>query len=249
MRKLSDKYLYANNFGLALDDEDNCAENSRSVYLSDLFVPPHISADQVTPSEIIEKEKNETQSIKTLINTLKDNRRIFILGDPGSGKSTLFNWLTYSLANYHTPGILHNKLGKLVPFNLVLRELPLKGISEWADLWEKFVDKNIEITKGIQGETSIINQIFNSGQSIILIDGLDEVSDIKIRQNLAEAILDGMKRFPRCRFLISSRIIGFSQSKWLRNPDSIDTKIFDENAIKGNIPNIKEKTLESSRLY
>ena len=63
---------------------------------------------------------------------------------------------------------------------------------------------------GVDIEPALLNTLFQSGQAFFLLDGLDEVADPLVRKGLGRALLDGMNRYRRCRFLVTSRLIGFS---------------------------------------
>jgi len=208
------QFMQINNFGLALDDEGEIAKD-KPVFLRNLFVAPHLSSRHITPEQVIEEDKKETsEDYKNITQLLQTEQRLFVLGDPGAGKTTLLNWLMLAFS-YSGDNLTKQTLGELVPFVLVLRDLPLSSVTSWDDLWTVFLEQNSEkLTAVFDGESKIVEQLLNSGQALLLIDGLDEVTHEDTRQRLGKIVLEGMKRYPRCRMLISSRVIGFEQRQW-----------------------------------
>ena len=49
------------------------------------------------------------------------------------------------------------------------------------------------------------------GNAFLLLDGIDEIGDHRSRADLREAVFDGIARFPDCRWLLSSRMVGYDE--------------------------------------
>ncbi|WP_306548782.1 leucine-rich repeat domain-containing protein [Desulfobulbus sp.] len=198
------KYLYTSNLGLALDDNDRDA-TGKPVPLNNLFVPPLLSARQLKPEDIILMESGkEKPPLQEVHHALRAHQRLLILGTPGMGKTTLVQWLMLALT-YSGDNHVKGALGNVVPFALILRELKLGGVRTWKDLWKIFTEH-----AGIALDHDCIERLTATGQAVFLLDGLDELAEPETRKGLARALLDGMNRNSRCRFLITSRIVGFS---------------------------------------
>ena len=202
------KYLYTSNLGLALDDNDR-DRDGKPVPLNNLFVPPLVSTGPLKPEDLIraEEEKSELH-LEEVYQVLRHHPRLFILGTPGSGKTTLVQWLLLALTS-SSDNHVKGALGSVIPFSLILRELRLQGIRSWDDLWWVFAERT-----GLTVDQQLTEALQKTGQAIFLIDGLDEIADPATRKGLGQAILDGMNRSPRCRFLITSRIVGFSRDEF-----------------------------------
>jgi len=211
-------HAYANNFGLALDDDDREGKGNKPVLLSKLFVPPKLAADHILPEELIFAELDTGKKIPErwdFHTILKDHQRLFILGDPGTGKSTLINWLMLELS-FSGDNVGKSALGQLVPFSLILRDMELELVDKWADLWQSWLKANPDFAAIISQDEATLKQILDSGQTIFLLDGLDEITHLETRRRIGKALLDGFHRHPRCRFIITSRILGFSQEELLQ---------------------------------
>ena len=227
-QNLQSQFMFVNNFGLALDDEDKI--NHNECYLRNLFVPPHLSETHYYPEHVIAKEiEGETENWLDVAEVLQKHKHLFILGDPGSGKSTLLSWLVLALS-YSGNNTTKMLIGEKVPFLLVLRDLPLSQIRDWNTLWHLFLENDIhKITEPLKKDPDLINKIFKSGQALLLIDGLDEVTQTSSRELLGQAVLEGMHYFPECTFVITSRILGFNQREWFET-DRIETSIMKKNS-------------------
>ena len=209
------KYFYTSNFGLALDDSD-LNTTGRPVPLNNLFVPPLVSEQPYTPEDILLQEKDAKQHrLMEVHQALRHNPRLFLLGTPGSGKTTLVHWLLLALTY---SGMNHVKvaLDQVVPFAFILRDLTLGGVHTWEDLWHRLIE-----SAGVDIQPALLNTLFQSGQAFFLLDGLDEVADPVVRKGLGRALLDGMNRYRRCRFLVTSRPVGFSATAFF-GVDEVD---------------------------
>jgi internalin A len=205
-QEVRNKYLYTTNMGLALDDND-MGVTGKPVLLNNLFIPPLLSDKQLTLEDNIEtKKERNNQNLQEVYQVLRDHPRLIILGTPGTGKTTLVQWLVLSLT-YSGDNHVKGALGNLIPFALILRELPLQGVHTWADLWHVYIKHT-----GFSINQQLAEALAESGQALFLIDGLDEISDPSSRANLGKVLRDGMNRYNRCRFVTTSRIVGFSTS-------------------------------------
>jgi internalin A len=210
-QNIEQQFMYANNFGVAIDDNDNAENGAKAVYLRDLLVRPNLSKYHVTPEQMVSGDAVDELGIADL---LAEHQRLFVLGDPGTGKTTLINSLMLAFS-YYSDNLTKLALGKRVPFPLILRELPLAKIGSWDDLWQTFLTHNQELlTEPLIRDTDTVNQVLDSGQALIMLDGLDEITHSQQRKQLAAALLEAINRYPRCLFLITTRIIGFNQAEW-----------------------------------
>jgi len=214
-QNIEQQFMYANNFGVAIDDNDQAENGAQAVYLRELLVRPNLSQYHITPEQMVVGEVNQQPLPElSIADLLAEYQRLFVLGDPGTGKSTLINSLMLAFS-YYTDNLTKVALGKRVPFPLILRELPLDKVSNWNDLWQAFLNHNKQLlTEPLSQDADTVNQVFTSGQALIMLDGLDEITHSQQREQLAAAVLEAMNRYPRCLFLITSRVIGFNQAEW-----------------------------------
>ena len=48
------------------------------------------------------------------------------------------------------------------------------------------------------------------GGAVILLDGLDEVADPELRRRVARLVEDFTRAYPQCRYIVTSRIVGYT---------------------------------------
>ena len=171
------------------------------VQIDHLFVEPLLAEQHLSPDGSPD-EWPETQTAEA---ALEANPRLIVLGDPGSGKSMLVNWFAWRLAR-RTSESWSSELDGLLPLPLVLRELPLGPDLTWDRLIDTFLNHLMcqsRLTKGT------LEACLNRGQVLVMFDGLDEIGSVPVRESLRKAVFDGMSRYPACRWLMTSRVVGY----------------------------------------
>ncbi|HEY1081706.1 MAG TPA: hypothetical protein VGE29_05560 [Prosthecobacter sp.] len=185
---------------------------TKDVHLDSLFVMPRLHHRHVTAAESVNDPSALAES-RLLLDDVQKNPRLVVLGDPGSGKSTLIQYLSDGLCRTLDNSV-RNALGPLVPVPIILRELDLTGLSQnctFEKLLEAWLNNKLRpVSAAFEGKCDLLKQLFTSGQALVLVDGLDEVGDENLRGYLREAIWDGMDRYPRTRWIVTSRIVGYS---------------------------------------
>ncbi len=172
------------------------------------------------------KQQTETitETVTVRVNkAMADHSRLVVLGDPGSGKTTLLRFLALIYARDMA------EQNDLVAQKLSLSEsgflpilLPLRQIGAFL---QKHGDESVEghaqllefLHKHLQGERITLPQGFfdaylNSGKAVILLDGMDEVAGIDLRRRVARLVNSFTRAYPDCRFVVTSRIVGYTGS-------------------------------------
>lgn len=184
--------------------------------IADLFIEPHTSSALISPDDSLENS-GETLA---LLETVSQSPRLILLGDPGSGKSTLVSWIVWSLANPDA-NVWKTRLGNLTPLPFILRDLALDSVSSWRDMLQAGLAHWSLRLLGRSRYAGDVETLFESGRAIFLLDGLDEISDAGVRQSLALAVRQGMEALPACRWLLTSRVVGFDDiAKILKSTES-----------------------------
>lgn len=157
----------------------------------------------------------------------RDEPHLVILGHPGGGKSTLVHWIAYQFAVAGLgearadgwPARLGYAADRpAVPLPIVLREMRVRAGVTWDGLWAEFLDQPRQ--SPLDDES--LQPLLKEGLGFFLIDGLDEVGGLEARRSLRDAILEGMRLYPKCRWLLTSRIVGYEEVPFHQESMSID---------------------------
>lgn len=193
-------------------------KDTTDVEIDSLYVDPQFSTREIHADTAPGTWPTLTQAIKAI----QKYHHLVLLGDPGSGKSTLVSCLTWQLSR---PKIVkHNlwteALGGLVPLPMILRDLKLRADISWQGLLDAFLEHRVgKLLRTRQR----IEQLLESGRALVLLDGLDEIGDLTTRRRLRDAVQTGLSSYPSTRWILTSRIVGYEQV-----PFHIDAK-FSEN--------------------
>ncbi len=236
-------------------------EDIQDAPIQRLFVEPAV-ADRAVSPDIDPEEWPATTPIRE---ALAGHRRLVLLGDPGSGKSTLVDWLAWQLAegndivrggspdrtetaDRRSPGTTTKGRGdlrspavarsgdrpqqsgdrpqqSLIPLPMVLRELGIGPGITWEKLLQAFVDRPL----GKLLTLANLERILADGRAMIMLDGLDEIGNPHVRQELRTAIWNGIGQHYDCRWLLTSRIVGYDEVPYdedrLKIPDLALSKV------------------------
>lgn len=214
------------------------------VLIDRLFVEPLLSRRYVSPDEDTNVWIGEAE---TIFDTLKTGSRVILLGDPGTGKSTLLNFLVWLLAR-PTGEIWTERLGEwLLPVPMVLRELHLRNVMNFSGLLDAFLDH--AMSEPLRGSV-YLEKILDEGKALVLLDGIDELGDPVARNNLRDAVYDGFDLYPNCRWLLSSRIVGYDEVPFntQQTPQTISANEPSAKSAKSVVSTKSEKIFEEQDL-
>ena len=176
------------------------------VIVDRLFVEPLLTRRYVSPDE---NPDNWTDQAETLLDAIEAESPLVLLGDPGIGKSTFLNYVAW-LLSHPANNPLIERLGWHLPIPMVLRELPVRGSTDFDGLLNAFLDH--DMSAPLREDNGLyLKQTLADGQAFLLLDGIDELGDRETRENLRSAVFDGIARYPDCRWLLTSRIVGYDE--------------------------------------
>ncbi len=92
---------------------------------------------------------------------------------------------------------------------MVLRELSLDRVRTWDDLLAAYFQHWTARLLGRPRYASNVRELLESGGAMIMLDGLDEVGNPRVQENLRRAVWEGMRRYEGCTWLLTSRVVGY----------------------------------------
>ena len=175
-----------------------------------MFVPPLLSPG---PISIDSDPEDWLPQCENIYAAFERCRRILLLGDPGMGKTTLLNRLATDLTFAPSGDPLSKRFGWVLPVPMVLRELPLRAVTTFEGVLEAYLSQ--PVCEPLR-DGHYIHGMLAQGRALIMLDGIDELGSKDARLDFRSAVVDGMRRFPDCLWLLSSRIVGYGEVAYER---------------------------------
>ena len=142
------------------------------------------------------------------LTAFREKNHLVVLGDPGSGKSTLLKWLALIYAGGMKKIWLKLELSKpLLPILVSLGELVKCRKENKIGSFPKLLS---DLTLNLHCER-LFEAVLAQGNGLLLLDGLDEISDPIDRLEMARYLDSAMISFGQNRFVITSRIAGYNE--------------------------------------
>lgn len=150
--------------------------------------------DTVTPAMVLQK-------------AMQRRKPLLILGGPGYGKTTLLKY--YAVCCRLPEGRRRLSLQRnLIPIFISLRQVdPDKPFTKFLRDWAKQNRPDISATIS---ETVFKNWLKDPG-ALVLLDGLDEVSELQTRKRICEWIDETVRDFQNSVFVITCRHTGYHE--------------------------------------
>jgi energy-coupling factor transporter ATP-binding protein EcfA2 len=143
---------------------------------------------------------------------IKDNIRLVILGDPGSGKTTILRYAAYLCAN---------KKGKKI-FGFQKERVPIfVEFRTFNKIWQKkpgycltdyLYDRVRELERNIP--LNFFEMLLQSGEAILLFDGLDEVMEEAQRYDVKMLVEQIVAQYKNTPCIVTSRITGYNTARF-----------------------------------
>jgi predicted HTH transcriptional regulator/formylglycine-generating enzyme required for sulfatase activity len=213
------------------------AIESVQVRLDDTFVPLRISHTWKTDERfkgkmretVMQEEVRPHSPDELMRRVFPAYRMLLVIGDPGAGKTTLLKY--YALC------CLQNKQSRLFGdgalmvrvFYLPLRELKLDDSMQYRSLPEQLALWSSARANSIDANV-FDGWLRNAGgsKSLVLLDGLDEISDLELRKAACQWIDRQHTGFPETFFVVTSRLTGYRKTEGVElSADHIRADVMD----------------------
>lgn len=180
-----------------------------------------VPSDERWAEEIEILREREVEVVLSVNEALANQRRLVVLGAPGSGKTTFLRYLALTYARDlrgDRPGLVWERLGRaerLMPVLLSLHDFARHLQAAYPDsgtdgpvllldyLDDYFTAQEILLPRGF------FRTPLEAGEAILLLDGMDGVADPELRRRVARIIEAFTRRYPGNRYVVTSRIVGY----------------------------------------
>jgi HEAT repeat protein len=162
------------------------------------------------------------------------SRRVVVLGDPGSGKSTALRFLALAFAE-----------GTQGEFGLTdladARRLPiLVPLSAYAEARRaqpdlplaEFLPRHFSETLKVGDFSALFAEALRTGDAVVFLDGLDEMLTFDDRAGAMRAVAEFAAAHPNVRIMLSSRIAGYVGGALPGDFETVTLAPFDRAAIE-----------------
>ncbi|HZF08782.1 MAG TPA: NACHT domain-containing protein [Thermoanaerobaculia bacterium] len=173
---------------------------SRRLRLENLFVPLHLDVT-------LEMGTLERQAVGKV---LKKYSRLALLASPGGGKSTLVKRLAIAYADPARKEQISDDLPKRgwLPLFFRCRELRDLARGSFAELLEA-LSQHEPVRQYAEVFRAQVDRAFLEGSVLLLVDGLDEISDPGDRAAFVCTLRAALQAYPNTAFVVTSREAGF----------------------------------------
>jgi hypothetical protein len=179
-------------------------EGARPVAIDDLYVDPEFSGP-LDPGEDGSTYQGSRLGYEHLLQRLD---RTVVIGNPGTGKSTLTTKICHDLVTQRAAirfGV------EVTPVRVELRKLDRGHGSRWPSL-RNYIQELIETMYGLDVPDGAVEHLLLTGQLFVVFDGLDELSELESRRTARQQIQAFARRYPASPVLVTSRITGYDHA-------------------------------------
>jgi hypothetical protein len=186
--------------GLPADSE----VGSRRLRLEDLFVPLHLDV------QVREGEEPKVLARQIVGTVLTEHPRLALLAPPGGGKSTLVKRLATAYADPSRREEIGDDLPDRDWLPLFFRCRELRGLARasFAELVEALSKRDpVRLHEAVF--RAEVDRALLAGRVLLLVDGLDEISDPGDRAAFVCTIRSTLQAYPGIAMVVTSREAGF----------------------------------------
>lgn len=187
--------------------------------LADLFVPLTFGGRAgpdggVDLTEVLRQD--EDVDLTEVLRRVDEGGRAVVLGDAGSGKTTLTRYLAVREAT---------REGGRVPLLIPLRELVRQGR---RDGLLAFAADDATARLVVRTTEADLEALCQAGQALVLVDGMDEVADAGDRERIRDCVDALAAAWPGVPIVATSRVVGYDAAPLGNGFETLRLRAFDD---------------------
>ncbi len=210
-------------------DKRSAEPAARRLTLEQVYVALNVTAPRPKALYLPGKADHEQPPLGAVEALCRAERqRMVLLGQPGSGKSTLGRYLGLTLAEaLMVPGAVNLAerlpgwagsalLPVFVPLRQLAAGLPTTGRGTVGQV-TAFIRQQIDTRDALRGFGEPLLKELETQGGLVIFDGLDEVAGVQ-RTRVKQALQEFADLYSRCRILVTCRVHSYRQdSNWQLN--------------------------------
>jgi NACHT domain len=185
----------------------------RRVPIDSIYVLPRLKASphkrNYRPALIDSNTDDYAGPSSMLQEVIETAHRTVILGNPGTGKTTLVTKLCYELAGRSKNITVAGR--HPVPIPIVLRDFA-SARKEGGISVRDYIIQYIHGSLQLEMPPKALDYLLLTGGTMIVFDGLDELLDTSFRQAVVADVESFCNRYPATPILVTSRLIGYDEA-------------------------------------
>jgi|GEM_PF-2483902 len=172
--------------------------------LANIYVPLELKLEEDIENGECKKNNDKLSIGYSVERALNDFDNLVILGNPGSGKSTVLKHLARNICSNRP---FTNEFENQIPIIVKSTEFA-KYVSQTSKQLSEYIidhiDKKFEL---------LLTEKLERNQLILLIDGIDEINVVNLRHDVVDRINSFIAQYPTAKIIVTSRIVGYKETR------------------------------------